>query len=409
MNKKRLFMILSVVLFFACAVILLLFLKSGIPISTTSDIGVISVDKNNISKISLSNNNGETVLINIDNQWFFEDDTKLPVLQTKAVGIAYDVATIFAVEKVESGAKDLKMYGLDPAVSFVTVQLKNGNEYSLYTGNRLDNNKGYYLKTSVNNDIYIVDVGKGQNFKIGKSDLIDYDLSDVTRENIKSVTLYNAQNQLINIERYSVVDGQVEWVMTFPTNWPVSSAEFESKIIYPVVSLKADKFFDDKTHNTVEFIKNNAAYVGLTDKNGISKFFRMSPSYKGTVHLYADGQNYVAKVNSKISIVPEVKPTDVMSHKIKFNHLGDNVKVRALIHGTKIEKFDNYNFESLVIEEQLEGNNYADTSQYIEFYNDTDSITYKFYEYDAEHYAVSTDGNMFFSLKKSLLTQLLNK
>lgn len=404
-NKKTFVILIILLLLMVSIVAYLIFYNPLGTIYRSSDINVITVDKNNISKISISNTNGKTTLVNTDNIWYFEDDAKLPVLQSKAMGIAYDVATVYALEKVEDNARDLAMYGLSPAVATVTVTMTDGNSYSILTGNRLEDNSGFYLKTGDKNTVYIVDIGKGQNFKSSKQEFVDYDLSNISRENINSVTLCNNSNEQIVVERYSIVDGIVEWVMTYPTKWPVSSSEFESKILYPVINLKAEKFIVDDKFDNEKFIKDNFAYVGVTDNDGNSKFFRLGKSSGNKVNLYADGQNYLANLTSKISIVSEIVPITIMSEKLDFEFLGTDVKVEGFINGEKIDDVDKYDFSVLKIDEQLETKDYVKTNQYLKFYNNNDEICYSLYECDNEKYAVSTDGNAYFSLKKSTANQ----
>lgn len=406
--KKILFVVIPLILIILGFVAYSLFISHNSTISASSDIGIISVDKNNISKITITNSNGKIVLINDGGMWLFEDDAKVPVLQSKAMGIAYDVATVFALKKVEDNARDLEMYGLSPSVAEVSVVMNDGSSYSILTGNRLDNSSGFYLKSGANNAVYVVDIGKGQNFKVSKDELVDYDLSDISRETIKSITLCNSDNEQIISEHYSVVDGIVEWVMTYPTRWPVSSAEFESKIVYPVVTLKADEFIVDKNFDNEKFIKDNPSYVGVTGVNNKSTFFRMASPSGNTVLLYADGQHYLANVTSKISSVTTIKPIDIISPKLDFEFLGNNVKVEGVVNGKTIDNIKNYNFSLLTINEQIESREFGEASHYLRFYNDNDEICYNLYDYNNEYYAVSTDKNVYFSLKKSAVSQFVN-
>ncbi len=405
-NKKFLYIIpLIVVLLLVLAYFLLL--SGGKTVSSSSDIAVISVDKNNIAEITLNNQNGKFTLVFDGGIWRFKEDLNLPVLQSRALGIAYDVATVFAEKKVENNALNLSMYGLSPAVAEIIVTMNDGKSYTILMGNRLDDQSGYYLKTKSDNTVYIVDIGKGQNFKASMNDLTNFNILDISREDIKSITVSNREEEQFIANLYNVSDGVKQWIMTYPTRWPVSLTELEAKVFNPVISLKAKDFIKD-SFDYNNFIETNKSYVGITDLENNSKFIRLGNTDDNSITtIYADGMYYPILSETKLSQIKDFKAIDFIS-RIDCEFLGKDVKSEAIINGKRIDNLPYDKLKMLVISEQLPKDEYVYSGQYLRFYNGNDEIIYRFYYYTSEKYAVSTDGNVYFSIDKYLVNQIAN-
>ena len=115
----------------------------------TSKISVFSAEQDSIVGIDIHMGTDYYELEKKDGTWFFKGEDGVHVIQPKADGIAYDLSNLYAEREIEKNAKDLKMYGLDPAVSTVVVHLSDGGMHTFYVGNRVQNQNQYYFKTDM--------------------------------------------------------------------------------------------------------------------------------------------------------------------------------------------------------------------------------------------------------------------
>lgn len=406
-NKNSIITLIVILILITAFVFVFLDLKkSNSTVISSSDIPLVAVDKNNISEIQFKSDAESYKIINNDGVWRFEDNPNLPIIQSKADGIAYDVSTIFAKEKIEKSAQNVEMYGLDKCVADVNVTLGDGSGYKIHIGNKLSDGNGFYARVNDDKDIYVIDIGKGQNFKIKHSELIDYSIGIRSRDNIVSITLTNKSGEQLVFEKDDTKSGNSAWLMVYPTRWVVSASEMESLIMYPLISLRADEYIVDDEFNYDSFISENKSCVGLKYSDDTTKFFRIaSDADDKNAIIYSDGMYYPASAKTKLSFITDCTPKNFIN-KLTWENLGQDVKFEGKLQSGKIQG-DIPNENVLIpVAEQIENFSPKQEDMYIRFYNGEKEFVYKFFNYNKDDYAVTTDGNLYFLVNKKILDRM---
>ena len=270
---------------------------------------LFSTNIENITGISISENQSENSfeLVKSGEEWFFSDNKNLKVIQSRAHSLAYDLSHIFAERTVAKNGTNLQQYGLEPAVSIITVRLNDGTINEFHVGNRLDNGREYYFKVGDSPEIYTLYIGKGQMFTSTRQDFVDKKLTYISRDDIKKITVFNSDEKTV-IEKEFFNDGIYAWNITQPVKWNVLESQLESAIIYPLLVLQA-KSFDESVVSDDEFIENCIARIEVEDINGTLTNYYFSPENKdGTCYVKKD-KYYPALIESKLCDISEDKKT----------------------------------------------------------------------------------------------------
>ncbi len=116
--------------------------------------------------------NGETLTFSkIDDTWYCSEYTEYELDQDKVESIASDFDHATATQIVED-AEDLSEYGFDSPTEILTYTTSDETTYILTVGMENDITGDYYLTTSANDNLYLVDSSFATGFDTAIEDLI---------------------------------------------------------------------------------------------------------------------------------------------------------------------------------------------------------------------------------------------
>ena len=96
------------------------------------------------------------------------------LIASSAINAAADnLASIYATRIMEQNQNDKAAYGLDKPSVYVDIILRDGENYSLYIGDKSPDGSGYYAAVTNDPKIYLVSAGVVNNFNVSAESLAD--------------------------------------------------------------------------------------------------------------------------------------------------------------------------------------------------------------------------------------------
>lgn len=96
------------------------------------------------------------------------------LIASSAINSAADnLANIYAARIMEQNQNDKAAYGLDKPSVYVDIILREGENYSLYIGDKAPDGSGYYATVTGDPKIYLVSAGVVNNFNVSAESLAD--------------------------------------------------------------------------------------------------------------------------------------------------------------------------------------------------------------------------------------------
>ena len=148
----------------------------------TEDTSITILDKSKdgkvvIDKVKVDNEEDSfTISYNKKEKVFKLDGYSDILLSTDMTDLLQEyTGTLTAVEAVEK-VDNLKDFGLDKPAATATVTYTDGSEAMLYVGNVTPNEDGYYVRTDVDDKVYIFDTDAALPFTYPKTAFVDISL-----------------------------------------------------------------------------------------------------------------------------------------------------------------------------------------------------------------------------------------
>lgn len=422
MKQKKMLIIAGVVLLILVLGIVFLLQDSEKPgqTDTTDDaerLVAYATEQKNIEKVSYQHKDEEFSIVLSGNTWIFEGEPDLPVSQPRADGIAYDFAEINVTEIVEENATNIEKYGLEPAQTVTTIDLKNGESVSFYVGSRVQGENRYYIKIGNENTVYVADATQCETFLYNKQDLLALNLQTLSANEIQTIRFDRKDNQSFCIER--VPDSYAEeWIFTEPFGWGVDESVLSPKLLTFVTSVEAYNYVTDKTE----------AELGLDDPQVVLETVMIDGTVhslkvgnideeSGNVAIKVEGIKYPAVVDLQIIQLTKLTKFDIIDKTVENADYNDIQKVElsgelnlellynaCQLNDTSISKETAIKLYSDICELKLDGNGTAVSGTPIltisYTYNNKQNKIFKIYKQDAYNYAITLDDNTFFVINR---------
>ncbi|MBR4030263.1 MAG: DUF4340 domain-containing protein [Clostridia bacterium] len=384
---------------------------------TETNIPLFSTEENNIIGIDVNFNNQYYSLVKTNGVWSFDGQEGVHVIQPKADGIAYDISNLYAKQLVEKQAKDLKMYGLDPAVSTVVVHLSDGSLRTLLVGNRVQDGSGYYFASDLDENVYVIDNGKGMVLTYTRQDLTSTNMQEIYKGDINEITVSRNDGKSFTIKQ-NLESETEDWILTKPFVWDVNDDIVQSKVLNYVVALQAINYVEDKTDAELG-LNTPRITVSVLKTDGNTQNYYVGNTVGNNAYVRVDGVKFPAEIDGQIVNLYDVMPFDIMNRLVQSaNYYGiKNVTLNGDVdaHLKYSGKNSKLNGESISEETAIRlysaicnlkvdavAKNKANGKEILsaEFDYGTFSFLYKVYEYDGRNYAVTHDGQNYFLVRK---------
>lgn len=419
--KKNIMIALGVLLVLAAVCVGIRFLPFGESDEegeATSKISVFSAEQDSIVGIDIHTGTDYYELEKKDGTWFFKGEDGVHVIQPKADGIAYDLSNLYAEREIEKNAKDLKMYGLDPAVSTVVVHLSDGGMHTFYVGNRVQNQNQYYFKTDMDSKVYAIGSGKGMVMTYTENDLISTSMQEIYKGDIDEITLSRSDGYTLKLKQNLDSEAEV-WTMLEPYEWATDETKVQSKVLNFVVGLTALQYVTDKTDAEMG-LDNPRVTVSILKTDGSTHHFYIGNLEDSGAYVRVDGVKNAAIVDSEINKLVSVGAFDIISKNLQtadyydlkqlssqgvlaFDLLYDKDNPR--LNNQRMDKQDAIRlysaFCNLTVDAEAPSTKTGEKVLDATFtYAKAKEYNFKVYVYDNRNYTVTHDGKQFFLVRK---------
>lgn len=422
-QKKMLFIALAVLLVLIVGIVFLLkddpnkTQQEQTTEETTRQVA-FSTEQENIKKVTYQHSDEEFSIVLNGGVWVLEDEPDLPVSQPRADGVAYDFTEFNVTEVVEENAKDIQKYGLNPAQTTTTIEMKNGDAIPFYVGSKVQGENRYYVKIGADNTVYIADATQCETLLYGKQDMLALNLQTLRSDEINTVQFSHKGGESFKIKQNHDSVEQ-DWSFIEPSGWGIDESVLDAKLLTFVTAIEAFEYVTDKTDAelgldnpqvtvTTEMLDGTIHTLAVGDVNAES----------GNVAIKVDGLKHPAIVDLQIIQLTKLTKFDIIDKTVEFVDYNDIQKVEidgeldfVLYYGdacqlndTAISKETAIKLYSDICELTLDANGTIVSGMPVltisHNFKNGDNKTFKIYKQDAYNYAITLDDDAFFTINR---------
>lgn len=234
MKKYREYILLILII---CILSLLLILKKSDNIHYSLPT-IPKMDADTVNQITIKNGQEEFTLKKIDNKWII-DNYKYKVDSKKMNYILSDLNKLKLVSLI-STKKDFKRYSVDEENGIkITVNLKNGENFSFIIGKLGPNYSSTYLKLDKEQNIYLAQGNLRLTFDTNVDELRNKVIFSYNKDSVKSIRIKN--NNVIEIKK---IDSK--WMID---NKEVSTKNTIKSLLDNLYNLECESYLNNKFDN----------------------------------------------------------------------------------------------------------------------------------------------------------------
>lgn len=386
-------------------------------VTSPANIPVFSASKDDIVGIDVNMNEEFYSLIKTNGVWNFSDEEGVSVIQPKVDGIAYDLSNLYVTKLVAENVTDFKMYGLEPAYSSVVVHLTDGTINTFLLGNKVSDGSGYYFKSDLGNNVYVIDNGKAMVLTYTRDDLISTSMLELYKGDIDEITVTRNNGKTLTVKQ-NLESKTEDWIIKEPFLWDADDEVIQSKLLNFIVGIYALEYVEDKTDAEMG-LTNPRITVSILKTDGTKQNFYVGNTDENVAYVRVDGVKYAGKVDGEIVKLYDVAPFDIMNklvqpanyHAIKNVVLDGDIKVdlkyagkNSMLNGKSLSEEMAIRLYSAIcnlkVDAEAKNASNGKTILTAKFDYDSFSFEYKVIEYDSRNYAVTHDGKNYFLVRK---------
>ena len=418
--KKKIIISLVVLVVLVLAYILIMynpFSNNDTSTVTPSNIPVFSASKDDIIGIDVNMNGEFYSLVKNNGVWSFFEEEGVYAIQPKVDGIAYDLSNLYATSLVAENVSDFKMYGLEPAYSTVVVHLADGTINTFLVGNKVPDGNGYYFKSDVGNNVYVIDNGKAMVLTYTRRDLISMTMQELYKGDIDEITVTRNNGKSFTVKQ-NLESKTEDWIIKEPFLWDADDDVIQSKLLNFIVGIFALEYEENKTDSEMG-LTNPRITVSVLKTDGTKQNFYVGKTDENIAYVRVDGVKYAGKVDGEIVKLYNVEPFDIMNKLVQSadyhaitnvvldGDLDINLKYagkNSMLNGKSLSEEMAIRLYSAIcnlkVDAEAKNQVSGKTVLSAEFDYGTFSYEYKLIEYDARNYALTHDGKKYFLVRK---------
>ncbi len=386
-------------------------------VSSPSNISVFSTSKDDIVGIDVNIDGEFYSLVKTNGVWSFFEEEGVAVIQPKVDGIAYDLSNLYVTKLVAENVTDFKMYGLEPAYSSVVVHLSDGTINTFLVGNKVSDGSGYYFKSDVGNNVYVVDNGKAMVLTYTRDDLISMSMQELYKGDIDEITVTRNNGKSLTVKQ-NLESKTEDWIIKEPFLWDADDEVIQSKLLNFIVGIYALEYVEDKTDAELG-LENPRITISVLKTDGTKQNFYVGNTDENVAYVRVDGVKYVGKVDGEIVKLYDVAPFDIMNklvqpanyHAIKNVVIDGDIKAdlkyagkNSMLNGNSLSEEMAIRLYSAIcnfkIDAEAKNASNGKTVLTAKFDYGSFSYEYEVTEYDSRNYAITHDGENYFLIRK---------
>ncbi len=404
-----------------------------------ADTKLLHVDTSTAKTLKYSIAGNEYTLNCVDGIWKAESDDKRPLDQTKVQNMVNRFAEMTASKVVADNQNELASVALDNPALTVTLTLEDGSSYSYSTGSTVvTDDGGCYAIVKGYPGVYILPEGYYNMFSANLNSITQLpSVADIKAENITRLHIVRDGEERINITKDPEKE-KFTWTMLAPYDSSMRMSDDNIRIL-------TNKYVTYIFGENVDYDCTDFGKYGLDDPKTMIdiEYFTEDESGNKTVHTFTlyignlndDGTMFYVKLNDSNSVYTISKVsidsfTDVNATNFAEDYLFDTT-VQELSKVVFQIKDKTYTLEAKDNAYTLNGasKNASDVGVFYTSINllknaqtatkdvsktnpvcsisvtnkGNEELTYTFYEYDDNYYAIEHDGFVYFVIEKRRL------
>jgi hypothetical protein len=194
--------------------------------SSTTNVKVISLNQDDISKLEVKKKDGDDVVLDRGgaSSWKITSPKKLVADQDSVSSLLFNLAPMDGATLIDEKAADLKQFGLAEPEAQVSATGKDGKTHTVLVGDDTPTGDAAYVMLSGESKVYSVSKNTKTNLDKGLKDLCDKRLMPVDFDKLSSVEINGAKLHLT----FGSDDGQ--WTVRSPANLRGDTSKMETII-----------------------------------------------------------------------------------------------------------------------------------------------------------------------------------
>lgn len=303
MNKKKIFALLGALV----VLLAVLFFVISLPdksdnTNVTKSSGETALEEKDIYSVSYESIVSITLFDGTDGYefakegagWICKSETTDEFNMSYLTSLATRLASLKYIDIVSDAKDKLSDFGIDSQNPLLSFECDLG-VVSLYPGDMTSSYDGYYLFTSLSDDVYIITseqytsvFAPVSEYRKNISDKISYD----------KITSIEFKNEIcsfsLSLGKADMKQGIANaWNMISPIQVQARDSEIEAKLINPISSIPEKMYVSDKGDYENYGLSQKDSYIVLTDSDGNSKTVYFSPDTGGKSYMVSDGSKYI--------------------------------------------------------------------------------------------------------------------
>ena len=158
------------------------------PAEPSKQVSLLNRVKSEVTSLTIMHEDDIVTYTRTDGVWAMTD-VDAPVEQAFITDISDNICTLSALEKVEGDTSALSGYGLDPAASAMTVTFADGSSETVRLGARTASRDAYYLMVDGDSSLYLVSNTMGARFSRTRADMLNRTMLTIQAEALEHIQI----------------------------------------------------------------------------------------------------------------------------------------------------------------------------------------------------------------------------
>jgi len=154
----------------------------------TENISLLTYKKDDISEFTVKSGNSNVVVVKNNGKFELKDNPKLDLDPVVVNNLIDTVSTLTATKTIGDNVSDLKAFGLNTPPNSVSIKVAGGAVKTFDIGNKVFE-RGYYIKFSGENKVYMIDKASGDNLRLELNTMRNKQLVTLKKEDITQVSV----------------------------------------------------------------------------------------------------------------------------------------------------------------------------------------------------------------------------
>jgi hypothetical protein len=212
-------------------------------------VSMLTNKKEDINHIEIKTVNSDIILVKNNDKFELKDKPKIQ-MDTVAIGnLLNSLSNLEAMKIISENATNMSDYGLGVPVVSVSYKLAAGDGKTIDIGDKI-RERGYYVKISGENKVYMVDKNTGDNLSVDLNYLRNKQVINFKKDEINLVSLIKKTDIAFEAVEDNSKGGK--WVLKKPYEFKADDSKMD-EIIGIATDLRIKEFIDITNKNLADY------------------------------------------------------------------------------------------------------------------------------------------------------------